>query len=416
MLGDQDALLTARATARCAGSPLPTVSSSSYDPDYYSALEPLSTDGRYPTSARVNDDTGVVFYVKFSDADQKLYYKIISVDTSYQTTFSAETLLYNFAPSTLSGFSVVNLYDDKILLAYVSSASTNVYVVVGTYASGSLTFDTPVAVNSTLVPAFITSRLDFSKISDSRVVLCCKNSDNTKPSVQVIDVSLTDDSISYGAVAKSTTTGSSNTRVSMLNSTKGIVTWTSGISSRAEVFTISGTTITFNGTSYSFPNATQFPGYANYGIGNSDNEAISSSQLLMVGSGSSTLNPDPTLYAPMYMILSENAGVLTSTTVTHDGAYTAPSGLTTYPSVTVGNNDMMSIWHTQNVDPNILYFMKLAGTDTPVVSYAIELHSVAAPASYRQPVVCQLTDYVYLVIVETTISSENIRAFALRAT
>lgn len=412
MLGEQDTLLTARATARCAGDPLPAVSSYTFEETSY---QTIAADGIFPRTAKIDDDTAIVFYTK--SGNQTLYYRLVTVAEDYTTSFSAESTYLSLSPSAYTGFDVVYLQDNKIILMY--RGSLNTMAVIGNHSVGVVTFGTPVTLNSELIPVLQTNQFEAARISSSSVVLCSKNTDNFKPSVQVINIG-TSDVITYGTVAKTTADGGgsiASVRLAMLSETKGVLIWNSAINSRAQVFTVSGTTAAFPGTAYGFPNGTQFAGYTNYAMSNASIKAISSSQLLAVGAGSSTLAPDPTLYAPMYMVLSEASNVLTSVTANNDSTFSDGGVMTgVYPSIIVGNNDMFVLHHSTTPNPEVMHFTKLTGVSPPSVDYNIDIESIASPAAFRYPVGCQLRDYVYLGVIETTIASNFLKVFAIRAT
>ena len=414
MLGEQDDLLTARATARCAGDALPLVSSYTFEETSY---QTISAEGVFPRTARVNDDTAIVFYTK--SGNSTLYYRLVTVAPDYTTSFSAEATYLNLSPAAATGFDVAPLQDDKFILVYRDNLTTR--AVIGTHSAGTVTFGTPVDLNTELIPVLQTNQFEIAAVSASRVVLCSKNTDNFKPCVQVIDID-TSDVITYGTVAKTTADGGgsiASVRIAMLSATRGVLSWNSFVNIRAQVFTLSGTSASFAASSYSFPNATQFPGYANYGVTNVSIKAVSASAVLLVGAGSSTLNPDPTLYAPMYMVLTDDGagGVLTSTTANHDATY-SDGGLMTglYASILVGNNDAFVLHHSINTNPRVMHFTRLTGAAPPSEDYDVAIDSITSPSAYRYPVGCQLRDYVYLGVIETSIASNFLKAFAIRAT
>lgn len=311
-LGDADATLTERATQRCGGTiiPYPNFTLGSSD----NAL--ASDNGRKnPRVADLDDTRGIVFYSTAGNSTV-LYYRVITVaDDGTVSWGSEQTLLSSIG--FLTSWGVCNIYDNKVLVVYKhTSGGSNTYCDVGTVdGAGAMTFATPTVVGTTHTPDIQRSWFELVKVEDGRAVLASKNTDNSKNGLQVIDVDVSDN-ITYGTVAKSTQNSKATPKVAMLSTSAGIIT-SGGLSvntlAYTEKFTISGTTITLDGTEYLFTNNTQYP-VENDQFYIGDSVAVSSSRQSLVGSASIASSR----YPLNHMSVTDTSGVLTSSEVLED--------------------------------------------------------------------------------------------------
>lgn len=414
MLGEQDPLLLNRGTNRCAGLPLPAVTEFTYTEE---SVVTLSADGFEPEVANINTEQAVVLYRKTGAA--ALFYRVLTLNADYTIDLIAEDTLVSVPSGTLQGYAVSNVDEDHVLVAYNTAASTR--VLIGTYSAGVITWGTESIVNAEMNPASITSQLQICKITNSKYLLAARNSDNGKPCLQVINVDTgAGYAITNGTVHKANShLNAIGTVADMLTASKGILAWEpSGVGRVSTLaFTVTADVVTFAGTGYIFPNATQFPTATNRGLIYPEIRGIDANTALLVGQGSTAIS-GVTLIAPMFMFVSESSDVLTSTTALHDSVYEhAAGGGNTFPRTLFENNDMMVAHVNHDSSPRVFYFTKLVDEGgTPAISYDVELDTKISPLTYRNPEFCFMGGFNYLMVVDTTEAGANIQATAIRAT
>lgn len=412
MLGEQDTLLTERAANRCAGVALPLVSDYNFNNASLKVVAESGT-GSYPVSCRLNDTTGVVLYIKPDNTE--LRYKIVTVSSEYDTEMGGQEIFLNISPSIFSGYTVVNIQDDKLLFFYTISGVT--YARIANYSGGVLVIGSPVSINTAFVPVLETNQLYADSVAAGVVAICSRNTDGFKPSVQIISIDALDN-ITFGSVEKSVTDSGvsiANVRIAVLSNSRGVLLWNSSINQRIESFMISGVAATLYGSALQIPTVDQFPGYANFGIGYSGIAATSVNTAIIVGSGSSTLNPNPTLHAPMYMNATETTGVMSVGDATHSAEFEQGDTTPMYPSVVVANNDIFVLQHEQGYNPDRMLIVKISG-EPITFNYTVEIDSVADPIRFRTPTITHLGGFVYLGAYEFVAGASGIKTFALRAT
>lgn len=366
------------------------------------------TGGNEPEVARINSTTAVVLY-GLTSPSTKVYYRVLTVAADLSVTVGAQTELADFGANSAVGYAVIALSDNKVLAAY-RGATLDTFCVVGTYSGSTLTWGTPVAVNSVFNPTLQTSQLHLAKISSGRVVLATKHSTANEPTVQVIDID-SSNNITFGIVAKDSATNVTYVNVTMLTSTSGVLCWNSGNRCRMKHFSISGTTITLNGTSYEFPNASQFATASNYGISNVDIQATGTTTLFAIGEGFTVVGATTT-YAPIAFTVTEASGVLTSTaalleTDHNNGVSQSTSG---YYGTIYKNNKVITLQYVPN--PRTYYLTKYTKADPPVRSRDDLLATTVAPKVYTHPEIVHMDGDLYLSVVWTGTSTRTIESLA----
>lgn len=375
-LGDADATLTERANTRCGGSHVayPAVVVGGGD----NAAESAASRS-IPRVAGLDENRGIVFYS--TAAVNNLYYRVFQVDTDGVATWvgTEQTLV----SGTLVSFDAVQIRDDKILLVYRTQAGgQDLFARVGTVdASHNMTFTGTTTLNN--VMAMDTGRgwPELVQVSTGRAVVAAANTDNAKVSVQVIDVDASD-VITFGTVGKSTYTNATTLKVAMLTPTQGVVSWAGvsvNVAATAVYFTISGTSITFHGTSYAFLNATQFPSATRlFYLG--DLAPKSSGEIAMFGSSEVTPSGGSAVPAATPMQITNAAGVLTSTAATQDldsSDYTSAPTSVKGSAVTRGSNYFF-FYESKFNTPREVTLVQYAHGNPPtyVQHFLIEAHTL----------------------------------------
>lgn len=378
----------------------------------------LSAAGNHPEIAKINSSKVFVIYTKTpSEANTVLYWRRVDYTTDLVGSVTTEGTLIASTGVAYTGYSIKYLQDNKIILVYTKNIDTYAAIVNFDPSTGAPTIGSSVLLNSVFTPVLTTSTLQLTYISANRVVVGNKNTDNNKPTCQVIDID-TSDNITFGAVAKSTSTGSSNPTIVMLTTTKGVMCWNTFANMAMEVFTISGTTITFNGTSYTFPSASQISGHSNYTCINADIIKVDSTHIGVYGTGSSTVISQSTVNHPSGFIVLESSGVLTSTTIWKNTEYTTSSTLTTdYPALVTDDGARVFSLHASNDTlTNKLYLTNWEGTlTTPVFNWDITIDSWSAGTSITHEELVYLGTGNYVGIAVRTGTNVGLYHFAVKA-
>lgn len=379
----------------------------------FSTASIVDATGSEPKVAKLNSTTAIVIYKKGASTD--VFYRILTLEADLSVSVGSENTFVSVSPNNLNGFAITELQENKVIVAH--SDSTNVtYCSIGNWSGSSMSFTSPTSVSTNFRSILITNQLEFGKISSSRVVLSGRYVTNFRPAAIVIDIDGSDN-ITNGSIAFSTTASSvSDINITMLTSTKGVLAWNGPITTEMEVFTITGTTITFNGTNYNFPNATQFPTASSFGLLNTSIEKTSSSSLIAVGEGTIVIS-GVTTYAPIVFNVSEAGGVLTSTTALQDATHNngVSASTTRYFKLITENGDNLAITCSQDLATNKLWVTKYNGA-TPAQEYDLEIQSYTGTDDGRIPDIAHLGSGKYIVVSWNTISDSTITGYGVSAT
>lgn len=386
--------------------PAPTVSTVTGTPAV------VDTTGSQPEVARLSATEAVVIYKKGLTFDRIIYSRILTINSDLTITSSSEVTVVDVSPNTLTGYNIVQLTDNKVFLVYADSSNT--YGRIGNYSSGTITWGTAVTLNSEFRSVLTTTRTKVVKINANKVIIASRNSDNFKPTAQIVEIDGSDN-ITFGSVAKSSAdTSISSPDIALLDTGKAVMMWNSFANMRAEALTISGTTITFNGTGYSFPNATQFPGHSSFGGISCAMSKVDTTHILAGAEGNWTIG-GITTYGHMLFIITEASGVLTSTTVLKlVGSAEATSSQTIYPGmITDGGDDFFYLYaNNEHATQDTFTLRKITTNTTPTSSYEQALINFSGTTRYIFADAVYMGSSKYISVTQRVNPSSHIEAIA----
>jgi hypothetical protein len=166
-------------------------------------------------------------------------------------------------------------------------------------------------VNTQSNSTYSTNPIRSALLASDTVLMCFSNSDNNKPSLQILTISALS-VVTAGSVAKGTSTNCTRHGLALLSSTEGVTVSNATTRAALEQFTISGGTVTFSGVVPAFPNASQLP-IGTYSQGSAFIHPIDASSVLVVGV---TTTISPVVSSAMYSYILEVSGSsITSTTI-----------------------------------------------------------------------------------------------------
>jgi hypothetical protein len=166
-------------------------------------------------------------------------------------------------------------------------------------------------VNTQSNSTYVTSPIRSALLDSDTVLMCFSNSDNNKPSLQILTISALS-VVTAGSVAKGSSTNCFRHGLALLSSTEGVIASNAATRFALEQCTISGGTVTFSGVVPAFPNASQLP-IGSYSQGSAFIHPIDASSVLVVAV---TTTNSPVVSGAMYSYIAEIAGTaITSTTI-----------------------------------------------------------------------------------------------------
>lgn len=367
-----------------------------------------------PKIAKLSATKSVMIYKKYLGATTTIFYKVLTVNTTTGvTTAGAEQTLVVLA-TAISGYAICYLQDNKVVVGH-KRTTTDTYLTIGNYISGdSLTWSTAVSINTTMAPILRSSDLRITRITANRVLVSAKNTDNDKPSAQVVDIS-SSDVITYGTVAKSSSINSATVNVAKLTATKFIVSWTTTATTVVhEIFNISGTTITWAGSAATFPTAIQFPAptttrQCQYG----SICRVTDASAMYIGVGTHTISTVVN-YAPDVWIAQESSSVVTSTTGLFDiGTLSTTSANNSYPQANSEAGYNVACYGTSSRSGDErLEFLRYTGSTTPVHDLSLLLDS-SSSYYYTNPEMAYLGSGLYSIAVMTNNAAESIKVYSV---
>lgn len=265
-LGNNEPILDSRASSRCGGITITGGDVTDNLPANVGSLTLMSpgADRIQPLVARVSDTRALILYRNLYN-DIKLSYVLVTTSggdgLSLVQTVEAD-LLATFG-ATISGYAVVGLSDNKILVFYKTSAAANTYAVVGNVSGNTVVFTSPTSIGTTHDCDFSQSMFTVGKISSGKVIFGSIQTSSTKAQIQVVNIDGSDN-ITYGAITQTAHTGCVSPKLSICSSTLGMLATKHDTSTnstepvvKAISFGISGNTLTFN-TVASYLNSTQY--------------------------------------------------------------------------------------------------------------------------------------------------------------
>lgn len=261
-LGRTEALLDARAVARCSGS---TVGGGEAEqlPEYIgNVLQILPANDRVqPVLAKLTTTTGMVFYRNINDAT-KLYHKIVVLNDLLLSQ-EAEVTLLSTTEQNIEAFAAVGLADNKVCLAYKLSNTEDLWVRIGNVTGINTVFGDPVSVNTSMYPDLDWNQLELRKVTSGKVVISAPttavvnspptalDTSATKTGVQVIEIDGSD-AITYGTVYETPWGDAIGGKIAVCDTTLGMIVTAPGDRSNNSPlctlasFSITGKVITFN--------------------------------------------------------------------------------------------------------------------------------------------------------------------------
>lgn len=370
-----------------------------------------------PEVARISSTEALVIYRKVSTGFNSIHSKVLTMASDLSLTSSADSVIASVSPSNLTGYDIVQLTDNKIFLVY--SDVTNTYARIGNYSAGTFTWTAATTINSEFIPVITTSKLRVRKISANKVIVCSRNSDNSKPTAQIVDIDASD-VITFGAVAKSgTETSIANPNIVLLDSGKAVMCWNSFANSTMEKLSISGSTITFHGTSYSFPVLSQVTGATNIGGVNNSMWKIDSTHFLVIMDASWVISA-VTHYGQLLFTVTEASGVLTSTSGTKlEGVTKGTSFQNVYPTLVGDESDDYFRISPNNVhsSQDNITFAKITASDPPGTGYEQTLENYISTDSTTLPDAVYMGSSKYITVYwEVETGTSKIKAIATLST
>lgn len=370
-----------------------------------------------PEVARITSTEALVIYRKFSSSFTSIHGRVLTMASDLSLTSSADFVILSVSPGSLNGYDIVQLADNKIFLVY--SDASNTYARIGNYSAGSFTWTAATTLNSEFRPVITSSKLRVRKISANKVIICSRNSDNFKPTAQIVDID-SSDVITFGSVAKTgTDTSISNPNIVLLDSGKAVMCWNSFANSRMEKLSISGSTITYHGTAYSFPVISQVTGATGIGGVNNSMWKIDNTHFLVIMDASWVISA-VTYYGQLLFTVTEASGVLTSTSGTKlEGVTSAIGFQNAYPTLVGDESDdyfRVSPNNEHSSQDNIT-FAKLTASDPPGTGYEQTLENYVSSQAATQPDAVYMGSSKYITVywkTETGIS--KIKAVATLST
>lgn len=265
-LGTNEPILDSRASSRCGGITITGGDDTDALPTNVGTPVIMSpgADRIQPLVARVSATRAIILYRNLYN-NIKLSYVLVTtsgIDGLSLTQTTEADLLSTFG-ATISGYAVVGLSDNKILVFYKTAAAANTYAVVGNVSGDVITWGTATSIGTTHDCDFSQSMFSVGKISSGKVIFASIQTSSTKAQIQVINIDGSDN-ITSGTIYQTTHTGCVSPKLSICSSTLGMLatkhdtsTYSTEPVVKAISFGISGDTLTFN-TVASYLNSTQY--------------------------------------------------------------------------------------------------------------------------------------------------------------
>lgn len=297
-----------------------------------------------PKVVTLSDTSALVVYRNIS-APGTVYARVITINDLTPTIGSEQTL---FSATSLQAINLAKLSSSKVLLTYqdtLSEIKSCVLNITGT----TVTTTSRTVVNSEGAAVYLTSPIRSAVIDANNVIITFKNTDNGKPSVQVIQISVSD-IITFGSVYKSADISRTRNNIVLLSSSKAIISYDSGTRMNMATVDIAGTVCTINTTSSAFPNTTQIPAPTSYTSITTFISKISSSKVAVVGNITTT---SPNYTDIIYSFVAEISG--TSITSTQILQHTSEQGSSTSNPVSTlnVNNKQIILYRKGTANPFI---------------------------------------------------------------
>lgn len=391
-----------------------TISVPDPDPVVPVVSDPLliNTTGSEPKVAKLDNNTAIVLY-RSAISPSTIYYKVLSMSPGGVTvTGSIEQVFVNLSPSTPSGYDVIYLQDNKVLVVF-KDQNNDTKVSIGNWDGSSMTFTSATIISTDFRSVLISNQFRIAKINSGRVVIAGRYFNNFRPAAIVVDIDGSDN-ITTGTIAFTTTANSiSNPQITMLTDTKGVMSWNDFSNISLIVFTISGTTITFDGTKYAFPSLAMFPGKTNVGCQYVDIIATASNSVFVYGSGT-VVEGGVTSYFPMMFTVTEASGVLSATTGSLNTNLETSSLDPGYYQVTYGNNEIVGLADIgPAVSPAVNRSVITKFSSSPHTASNMTIEEFSGVNAPSLPTIDHLYNGRYITVIQSNVTGATLRAFGV---
>lgn len=304
-----------------------------------------------PELAKISSTKAFMMYRE--NTQTQLYYEVLTVAADMTITAGAEGTVK--ASSMITSYTATTYgTDDKVLVIYRDAASgTTTNAMVGTVSGDTVTFGTPVALGTTFNGDLGRSVFESKMLESGKVLFCCSNTSNARSTLLVVEIDGSD-TITFGTQATGTSTNTATNKLAIFSSTKGMVQaggLFTNTSATTEQFTVTGTTVTFDGTAYTFTNNTQFPSPLNDQFFFGDVCAYSATQAFSIGSNTIS-GGAATTHGLSTFFIDESSGVLTSTTVLDEDRSWASSPTTTAAHCLTMGSSVLALYNIRTETPN----------------------------------------------------------------
>lgn len=313
-LGDASTTLDNRITDRCGGG-FPSFLEVGEESLITGPAGDTLTGLVEPRVTRVSDTKALVMYRKTSNTT--LYCNVITLDGVEITNIGNAQVVDT--GETYAGHGMVTLEDNKVLCTYLATGNTAVSRVLN-ISGDTVTPTAETTLNTVAAYGAYTNPARLSLVSSGKVLLSFANTDSAKFTCQILDIDGSD-VVTPGTETKSTDVSLSYVNHALLSSTDIMVMGKNATRIILEMATISGSSITFNGTSYIFPTTTQIPAPTGY-TANAASIVRTSGVTAVVSMLLTTSSPTFSSIVALFTA-SNSGGTITSTTIQQE---TAESG------------------------------------------------------------------------------------------
>lgn len=211
---------------------------------------------------RLNNSTAVMLCRNQSGGTPVMHYSIVHMNLSTYVITQDTPIPFPTGSNNEQNFAIIAISENKVLVVYQGSTKVT-KAAIGNYSPGTniMTWTTPVttATGAFTPSTAVANNLYLAKLDTNKYIISAPGATPAYVAAQVIDV--TADTITFGTVA-TTSYGStfiSNVRVVPTSPTLAFFT-RYGSSTMISTLTVSGTTITFGGSTYDTASDKPFPG------------------------------------------------------------------------------------------------------------------------------------------------------------
>jgi len=357
-------------------------------------------------SARFNSNTAILLHRHGSGFAPILHYTVAHVDNDLTITLDTAVPIGG-GSNTYALFGVINVSENKVLVAYKSNSSNDVLCSIGNYISGTntVTFTSPVVVNtSQMKPVVSSGQLRFTHLDGAKYILTSPGITTGSIAAQIIDV--TSDVITFGTVATKSYGAQPviDVKIIPVSTTKGIVQYKPG-PTRFNNVSFSGTTITFGADIYDTESSKPFGPSGSQSLGHCSIVYNSPDSVQVNG----TVNLVGATHQEFSFILKYDTGFSVSAIVVDATKYAPPGD----PPVLLNSYGLYQFRRLPIVGGSVMNFDKYTST-TRTDRLQIDTFS----DSYSTSNMCYLGARIYLtsyVSVNVSVTTLKIKAIKVEA-